>query len=43
MRDSVWEHMGMQSGSDQSDVKSYEGGGTKYNVILCKMRVVGKI
>jgi hypothetical protein len=43
MRDSVWECRGTQSESDQSDAKFYEGGGTKYNVILCKMGVVGKI
>jgi hypothetical protein len=42
-RDSVWERRGTQSESDRSDTKSYEGEGTKYNVILCKMGVVGKI
>ena len=43
MLDNVWEYRGTQSESNGSDMKSYEGKGTRYNVILCKMGVVGKI
>jgi len=41
--DKVYECRGMQSESNWSDMKSYKGEGMKYNVILCKMGVVGKI
>ena len=33
----------MQSESNRGGAKSYEVEGTRYNVVLCKMGVVGKI
>ena len=43
MRDKVYECTGTQSESNQDDMKSYEVKGTRYNVILCNIGVVGKI
>ena len=43
MRDKVYECTGTQSESNQDDMKSYKVKGTRYDVILCKMRMVGKI
>jgi len=43
MRDEVQERRGTKSELNRGNVKSYEVEGTRYNVILCKMEVVGKI
>ena len=43
MQDKVWERSRMQCESNRSDMKSYEGEGTRYDVILCKMGVVGEV
>jgi hypothetical protein len=41
--DRVQECRGMESESNQGDIRFYQGGGMWYNVILCTMKVLSKI